>query len=377
MAMKKIVFTIVAAVFFLFSMNLQTYALETNVSAHSAILMDQQSGRVLFEKNAHEKQRIASITKVMTAILAIESKKLEEKTKVSVRAVKTTGSSVYLQPNEEVLVKDLVYGLMLRSGNDAAVAIAEHVGGSLEGFVFMMNEKAKELGMTNTNFANPHGLDDSDFHYSTPYDMALLTKYAMQNETYRTIAGTKFYKATSFSGYWNNKNRLLNMYEYATGGKTGYTKLAKRTLISTATKDDLDLIVVTINAPDDWNDHQNLYETAFKNYKEVQVLPKGKIKEIKESFYKGKVYLENSFEFPIVEGEEEKFEIEYKLLTPKTEWNESGEVPSVVGKAVVTLDGKVIKQLPIYFEQQVVKEKTFFEKFKGIFNLIIGVRDNG
>lgn len=378
MAMKKRVLLFTMIICFILTMNVPTYAININVSAYSAILMDQQSGRVLYEKNAHEKQRIASITKVMTAILAIESKKLEEKTKVSVRAVRATGSSIYLQPNDEVLMKDLVYGLMLRSGNDAAVAIAEHVGGSLEGFVYLMNEKAKELGMTNTNFANPHGLDDSDFHYSTPYDMALLTKYAMQNETYREIAETKFYKATSFEGYWNNKNRLLNMYEYATGGKTGYTKLAKRTLISTATKDDLDLIVVTINAPDDWNDHQNLYNAAFKTYKEVIVLPEGKLKEVKESFYKNKVYLENPLLYPILDNEKNEFKVEYKLLKPQKEWEEDPSIiPEVVGKAIVSLNGEVIKQLPIYFEKSETREPTFFERFKGIFNLIIGVNTNG
>lgn len=378
MTMRKRVLLFIMIICFLLTMNVPTYAVNINVSAHSAILMDQQSGRVLYEKNAHEKQRIASITKVMTAILAIESKKLEEKTKVSVRAVRATGSSIYLQPNDEVLMKDLVYGLMLRSGNDAAVAIAEHVGGSLEGFVYLMNEKAEEIGMTNTNFANPHGLDDSDFHYSTPYDMALLTKYAMQNETYREIAGTKFYKATSFEGYWNNKNRLLTMYEYATGGKTGYTKLAKRTLISTATKDDLDLIVVTINAPDDWNDHQNLYNTAFKTYKEVIVLQEGKLKEVKESFYKNKVYLENPLLYPILDHEKDAFKVEYKLLKPQKEWEDDPSlIPEVVGKAIVTLDNEVIKQLPIFYEKSETSEPTFFERFKGIFNLIIGVNTNG
>lgn len=377
MTMKKRVLLLITTICFLLTMNVPTHAININVSAHSAILMDQQSGRVLYEKNAHEKQRIASITKVMTAILAIESKKLEEKTKVSVRAVRATGSSIYLQPNEEVLMRDLVYGLMLRSGNDAAVAIAEHIGGSLEGFVFLMNEKAKELGMKNTNFANPHGLDDSDFHYSTPYDMALLTKYAMQNETYKDIAGTKFYKATSFEGYWNNKNRLLTMYEYATGGKTGYTKLAKRTLISTATKNDFDLIVVTINAPDDWNDHRELYETAFKTYKEVTVLKEGKLKDVKENFYKNKVYLEKPFIYPIVEKEEEAFKVEYKLLNPKKEWEEKSSIPQVVGKAVVTLNDQVVKQLPIYFEHEINKAPTFYERFKGIFNLIIGLNTNG
>ena len=212
-----------------------------SVSASSAILMEQQSGRILYEKDAHAKKRIASITKIMTAILAIESGKLDEMVKVSEEAVKAEGSSIYLKPGEKIKLEDLVYGLMLRSGNDAAVAIAEHVGGSLDGFVFLMNQKAEEIGMENTHFANPHGLDDHEDHLSTAYDMAILTRYAMSNDTYQKIAGTKVHRAPNptedWDRVWKNKNRLLTeLYEYTTGGKTGYTKRAKRTLVTTATK---------------------------------------------------------------------------------------------------------------------------------------------
>ncbi len=150
-----------------------------SVSARNAVLIEQNSGRVLFEKNAHEVRRIASITKIMTAILAIESGEMNDMVTVSDRAIRAEGSSIYLKAGEKIKLEDLVYGLMLRSGNDAAVAIAEHVGGSLEGFVFLMNQKAEEIGMSHTHFANPHGLDDSKDHYSTAYDMAVLTRYAM------------------------------------------------------------------------------------------------------------------------------------------------------------------------------------------------------
>ena len=181
------------------------------VSAHSAILMDQDSGRVLYEENAHEKSRIASITKIMTAILAIESGKLDHTVTISLNAVGTEGSSLYLKKGEKITLKNLVYGLMLRSGNDAAVAIAEEVGGSLDGFVWMMNQKAEEIGMKDSHFSNPHGLDNTKSHYSTAYDMALLTRYAMKNETYRVISGTKKHRATnteeSWDYIWKNKNR--------------------------------------------------------------------------------------------------------------------------------------------------------------------------
>ena len=201
----------------------------------------------------------------MTAIIAIESGKMKEKVTVSREAIYTEGSSIYLEQGEKMTLEDLVYGLMLRSGNDAAVAIAEHVGGSVEGFVYLMNEKAKWLGMTNTHFDNPHGLD-SDNHYSSAYDMAILMRYAMNNEKYREISGTSSYKSERRTYSWINKNKLLTQYyEYCTGGKTGFTKKTGRTLVSTASKDGMDLIAVTLNAPDDWKDHIHMYEWGFEN----------------------------------------------------------------------------------------------------------------
>lgn len=247
---------------FCFPMNGQA---SIHVSAENAVLIEQSSGEVLFEKNAHEKSKVASITKMMTAIIAIESGKMNEKVVTSRRAIYTEGSSIYLEQGEKMDVEDLVYGLMLRSGNDAAVAISEHVGGSVEGFVYLMNEKARWLGMINTNFDNPHGLD-SDNHYSTAYDMSLLLRYAMNNKTYQKIVGTTIYQAKERSYAWRNKNKLLSFYNYCTGGKTGYTKVSGRTLATTANKGSVNLIAVTLNAPDDWRDHMNMYEWGFNNY---------------------------------------------------------------------------------------------------------------
>ena len=253
----------------LFFMSVISYGqVNVNVSAENAILLEQSTGEVLYEKNAHNKQQIASITKVMTAIIAIESSQMNEKAKTSRRAIYTEGSSIYLEKGEEMTIEDLVYGLMLRSGNDAAVAISEHIGGSVEGFVHLMNEKAKWLGMTNTHFANPHGLTDEN-HYSTAYDMAILMQYAMDNDTFKKITSTKSYKAANRTYYWQNKNKLLTMYyDYCTGGKTGFTRKSGRTLITTAHKNELDLIAVTLNAPDDWKDHINLYEKGFDYYED-------------------------------------------------------------------------------------------------------------
>lgn len=234
------------------------------VSANNAVLMEQSSGRVLYNKQAHEQRPIASITKIMTAIVAIESGKMNETVTVSDRAIHAIGSSIYLEKGEKIKLKDLVYGLMLRSGNDAAVAISEHVGGSVEGFVHLMNKKAKWLGMTNTSFANPHGLD-ADNHYSTAYDMALLMCYAMDNEVFRQVTETKIYKAEDGDYVWRNKHKLLtSLYQHTIGGKTGYTSTAGRTLVTVAEKDGMELIAVTLNAPDDWRDHTGLFEWGFK-----------------------------------------------------------------------------------------------------------------
>lgn len=256
-----------------------------NLSAHNAVLIDQTTGEILYDKDAHEKQRIASITKIMTAIIAIESGKMDEKSKTSRRAIYTEGSSIYLEQGEKMLVEDLVYGLMLRSGNDAAVAISEHIAGSVEGFVYLMNEKARWLGMTNTNFENPHGLD-SDNHYSTAYDMALLMKYAMENPDFREITGATFHQAQTRSYGWGNKNKLLtSLYENCIGGKTGFTKKSGRTLATVANKDDLNLIAVTLNAPNDWQDHIQMYEWGFEHLLKIATATQGD-QLFKRSFYK-------------------------------------------------------------------------------------------
>lgn len=248
-----------------------------DVSAQQAVLIEQSSGRVLFAKNADEQASIASITKVMTAIIAIESGKMNEKATISRNAIYTEGSSIYLEQGEEMFLKDLVYGLMLRSGNDAAVAIAEYVGGSEEGFVYLMNEKAKWLGMTNTHFDNPHGLD-SETHYSSAHDMAILMQYAMENPVFQEISGSKRYLSENRSYYWQNKNKLLTIfYEYCTGGKTGYTKQTGRTLLTTAEKDGMKLIAVTLDAPDDWNDHMAMFEWGFEQFEMKEVDQNGEV----------------------------------------------------------------------------------------------------
>ena len=354
------------------------------VSAKTAILIEQESGRILYEKEAHKKMRIASITKIMTAILAIESGKMDEMVTVSEKAVQAEGSAVYLQKGEKIKLEDLVYGLMLRSGNDAAVAIAEHVGGSLEGFVVMMNQKAQEIGMSNTEFANPHGLDDHENHFSTAYDMAILTQYAMKNESYRKISGTETHRAPNpnekWERVWGNKNKLLtNLYKYTTGGKTGYTVRAKRTLVSTASKDGFSTIAVTLNDPNDWQDHMNLHDYAFNNYELVNLKKPGTLDKIDNEFYKNRVFIDRDVHYPLTAGELEKVKISLSLLTPSKAWEDPKDVPNVVGQMSVKLDEKEIAKLPIYFDNGEVEKPrgTFWQLFKNLFLATVGVKKNG
>ncbi|MDG5787656.1 D-alanyl-D-alanine carboxypeptidase [Evansella sp. AB-P1] len=381
---KNMVIVLLTAILFVFTTNFNSHAAtyQSNVSAKGAILMEQESGRVLYEKEAHTPMRIASITKIMTAILAIESGKLDEWVTISKNAEGTEGSSIYLQAGEKIKLEDLVYGLMLRSGNDSAVAIAEHVGGSLEGFIYMMNEKRKELGMDNTMFSNPHGLDDHEEHYSTAYDMALLTKYAMKNDIYREISSTESYRSVSKEERYrvfNNKNRLLTqLYKNSTGGKTGYTKRAKRTLVSTAQKNEVDLIAVTINAPSDWHDHMNLFEWAFKTFELVPIVKEGKVNEVVDDYYQDKLIANYSFEYPLSEEEKEEVNKKFVLYRPPTDdrWERNGH-PNPIGTIQIQISNDVIGVVPLEYIEEVVEEKSFWKKWFEQLFMVVGVKANG
>ena len=240
-----------------------------SVSAGYACVIDAMSGNILYEKNAHEKHSMASTTKIMTALVALENKPLTDIVTASKKAAYTEGSSIYLKPGEKIPLHDLLYGLMLASGNDAAVAIAEHVGGDTDTFAQMMTKKAKDLGLKNTSFKNPNGLD-ADGHYTTAYDLAIITKAALENEKFKEIVSTKTKNISngneSYMRTLTNHNKLLNMYEGCIGVKTGYTKKTGRCLVSAAQRDGFMVIAVTLSAPDDWNDHKKMLDFAFNSY---------------------------------------------------------------------------------------------------------------
>lgn len=331
-------------------------------SATSAILMDINSKKIMYAKDIHNVRSVASISKIMTAILALESGKSDNLVTIGDEINTAYGSGIYIQKGEKIKLQDLVYGLMLRSGNDAALAIANYVAGSIDNFVKLMNEKAIDIGMKNTTFNNPSGLDEEKGNYSTAYDMAILTSYAMKNKDYQKIVATKKYKVeTNKNIYsWTNKNKLLNIYKYTTGGKTGYTKKAKRTLVTTASKDNLHLVVVTLNDGNDWADHQALYEEAFKMYKNYTILKKGVIDIYDEKYYDNKeFYLKNNFSYPLLN--EEKDNIILKIKLNKERNYKSNQK---IGTIYVNIDDREIYKDDIYIRNKEKIKDTFINKIK-------------
>lgn len=328
-----------------------------SLSCRSCVLMDSDSGRVLYEKDKDNPRLIASITKIMTAILAIESGRLEEEVTVGEEVLTMYGSNIYIELGEKMKLLDMVYGLMLRSGNDAALVIAYFIGGSEENFVKMMNEKAKEIGMTNTVFNNPHGLDEVTQNKSTAYDMALLSSYASHNDTYMKIVGTKKYSVqTDKKSYlWYNRNKLLGSYSYATGGKTGYTPSAGRTLVTNASHNNLNLTAVTLNDGNEYVSHETMYNYGFENYNNYVILDKNKFK-LDNAYYPNQIYIKESFKYPLTEVEKENVKVLVKL-TKLDKINDNDEV----GIVVVKLAGREIYSEKVYV--RVNKEKkNFFQK---------------
>ncbi len=357
--MKKLL--LILGFLLLFPINVKA----VDVSATSIILMDIDSRKVLYEKDIHNKRSVASISKVMTAILAIESGKLDEVVVIGEEIEEAYGSGIYIKQGEEMTLRDLVYGLLLRSGNDAAYSIAKFVGGSVDNFVKMMNDKAIELGMLETTFNNPCGLDEQGGNLSTAYDMALLTSYNMQNEIYREITKTKKHTVKTNMNYysWTNKHKLLFSYKYATGGKTGYTDIARRTLITTASRDNLNLVVVSLNDGDDFSDHKELFEYGFNNYKNYKILESGLIDIPGETYYKDyNLKLNTDYYYPLMENEKNsvivKFELEKKRV-----FNDN----DVVGKAYVYTGDKKIYETDILLSVKEKEHVSFLKKIKDWF----------
>lgn len=359
MKMKKILIFIILWLF-----PISAYAL----SANSAIVMDLDSGRVLYEKNIHKEKLIASITKIMTAVVALENARYTDEVEIGPEILKSYGSGVYIQIGEKITLEELLYGLMLRSGNDAAMAIAKYIGGGMEGFVKLMNEKAISIGMENTVFYNSHGLEESGSkgNMSTSYDMAILTKYAMKNKKYKEIVSAKSKTVkTNYKTYvWTNKNKLLHQYKYTTGGKTGFTEKARRTLVTTATKDNKNLIIVTLNDPNDFENHKKFYETYFENYNLITILDKDNFKAIENYYKKDKLYIKNDYKALFTKNEEKGLKLNIKLKKIK-----NAENKDKIGEVEVMLKNKVIHKENVYLKKQEISQKTsFLKKISNWFN---------
>lgn len=241
-------------------------ASEISVSAESAVVLNADTGEILYSKNPYEKRGMASTTKIMTSLVALEYGNLTDTVKAKLSDVTVEGTSIGLKEGDEVSLETLVAGMLLESGNDAANVTATMIGGSKEKFSQLMNKKAKELGMLSTNFKNPSGLTEEG-HYSTAYDMALLASETIKNQKFRELCSTRSYKATygtpQYQRTFYNHNKFLSIYDGALGIKTGFTKASGRCLITAAERDGVTLVAVTLNARDDWNDHVKMMEYAF------------------------------------------------------------------------------------------------------------------
>ena len=296
---------------------------KADITAKSAVVMDMESGRILYSKNADEHLAFASTTKIMTAILSIEMCDMDQVVKIDDRAIGIEGSSIHLEKGEELKVIDLLYGLMLHSGNDAAVALAIYISGDVDNFASLMNYKAKMIGANNTNFANPNGLPDSR-HYTTASDLALISQYAMNNEIFRQIVSARSVTIKSTGQTVRvrnlvNKNKLLYSYEGANGIKTGYTDLAGRCFCGAAEKNGMQLISVVLNSHDTYGDTKKLFDYYFDNYSYFTFFEKGEyilsipVTESRTSAYK--VYAPHDIIAPLSEDEVGAAEIKYDFLS--------------------------------------------------------------
>jgi len=335
------------------------------LSAEKAILMDATTGRILYEKNADSQSLIASTTKIMTALVVAEQCNVLDRVRIPKEAVGIEGSSMYLREGEILTVQELLYGLMLHSGNDAAVALAIYCGGTVEGFAELMNDKARQLGMKDSHFENPNGLD-APGHYATARDLAILASYAMENPIfYKTVSAKN---VTVGERYLRNHNKLLWMYEGADGVKTGYTRAAGRILVSSATREGRRLIAVTINAPDDWKDHTDLLNRGFSGFEHRRIISSGEIVGFVEiaGGLSGNVQLLAADDFDYALAPDEKV----TLVTSGT-----GFVYAPVaygadaGSIYVCVDGKSVGKVPVIYgetiEQEPQEERSFWQRLIG------------
>ena len=357
---------------------------EPKINSRYAVVIDRNSKAILYGKNENMKTKMASTTKIMTSLIVIENTNLNNIVEISGKAAGTGGSRLKIKKGDKITVKDLLYGLMLRSGNDAAVALAEYVAGSIENFATLMNQKAKEIGLENTNFVTPHGLD-KDEHYTTPYELAILTNYALKNEVFLSIVKTKTCNITinGYSRTISNTNELLGYLNGVYGVKTGFTNGAGRCLVTAIKREDLDVICVVLGADTKkirTTDSIKLIEYCFANFQNINV--KTKIEEEFESWKninKGRINIEKGIKnrinlnleeynlenYPIKNNTENKIKIEINanliLQAPVGKNTKIGEV-------TIFYDNHIILKVGIKTDEEVRK--------KGITDYILEIARN-
>ena len=361
---KKGVFMIKKSLTVIFAALLTVEPCFAEEAESAYILMESDTGQVLKKENENFRLPIASTTKIMTAAVVLENAEPSDIFTVSENAQNQEGSSIYLREGNRITVENLLYGLMLNSGNDAAVALAEGVAGSCEAFSELMNKKAQELGCKNTNFKNPSGLNE-DGHYSSAYDMALITAYAIKNDILAKIMATKRYNIEGEDSitYLKNHNKLLWQYEYCTGGKTGYTKLSGRCLVTTAERDGVRLVAVTLNCPDDWKQHKELFDYGFNAVTMKTVIEKDTILDTRSiNGVKVNLLAANEIKIPLQEGKKPKIKCKIHLNGE----NKNIEIGDFLGYARIYLGDNQVATVDIKSGQK-VKKMPFFNLVKSFF----------
>lgn len=360
-------FLIYIAILSLFMSSIAVHGDGPEVTAPTALLIDAKTGKVLYEKNADEKRFPASTTKIMTGLLAVEYGKFDETVTIGQNPplIERGSSQIYLIPGEQLTLEQLLYALMLESANDAAVAIAEHISGSVEDFAKLMNSRAKELGATNTNFVNPNGLHN-DEHYTTAKDLAMIAKYAMTLEKFRSVVGEVNYKIPATNkqeerNYITNSNKLIwktydkFRYEYATGIKTGYTVKSKQCLVGGAKKGDMELISVIMGAEGQnvYTDTIALFEYGFANFENVSVLKKDQIvTSVPINDGEEKINLLAEADFSLVLSQADRDKVTTEVET-KADIKEPVKKGQVLGAMLINVDGKEVKRINLVSEVEI------------------------
>ena len=347
------------------------YADDLYVNAVSAIALDCDTKLVLYQKNAYTPIEIASTTKIITALVAIKSGDLNKKITISKKAATIRGSEIGLKEGEVITLRELLYGLLLRSGNDAAIAIAEGISGSVDEFLKLMNEYALEVGLLNSHFESPHGLDSSK-HYSTAYDLALLTAKAKEIKFFNDIVGSKDISATenNFSRSYHNINKILYLLPNSTGVKTGFTGKAGKCLVTSVKIQGRDVIIVTLNCTPRWKETEKINNYVDKNYKYNKIIGKGNVLgsfNIKNGVSKVEMVSKRDIIVPVKNNQK----IEVKIRKPSHEASAPVRDGENVGRADIYADNKLLFTEALVSKQDVYKKNNFKINLEKIKNLIV------